>query len=294
MQTIRVTAAALNQTPLDWSGNCDRIRRAIAGARESCVSILCLPELCLTGYGCEDAFLSAGLRSRAIDMLEELLPETKGMLVTFGLPLLYQNALYHTVALAGDGKLLGVVAKRYLAGDGIHYEPRWFKPWPAGLQKSIHLGGREVPLGDLDFDVDGVRIGFEICEDAWVAQRPGAAAALRGADIILNPSASHFAFGKCDVRERFVLEGSRAYNVSYVYSNLVGNESGRAIYDGEMLIASAGHLLKRGPRFSFRDIMLTTADIDLDHTRTSQVRTHSYQPQMDEDLPDPVRASFPW
>jgi len=91
-----------------------------------------------------------------------------------------------------------------------------------------------------------VRIGFEICEDAWVAQRRGAELALTGVDLILNPSASHFAFGKQEVRRRLVLEGSRAFGVSYVYANLVGNEAGRAIYDGDALIATAGKVLAQG------------------------------------------------
>ena len=90
-----------------------------------------------------------------------------------------------------------------------------------------------------------MKIGFEICEDAWVANRPGGELSLRGVDVILNPSASHFAFGKIDVRERFVLEGSRAFGVHYVYANLLGNEAGRAIYDGGALIASAGQAGRR-------------------------------------------------
>jgi len=113
--------------------------------------------------------------------------------------------------------------------------------------------GTTLPIGDIHFDIGGVQIGFEICEDAWVANRPGATLALHGIDLILNPSASHFAFGKLEVRKRFVLEGSRAFGVSYVYSNLLGNEAGRAIYDGGALIASGGKLVAAGPRFSFED-----------------------------------------
>ena len=65
-------------------------------------------------------------------VLQEILPETRGMIVSLGLPLLYQNALYDVACLAVDGRIVGFTAKRYLAGDGIHYEPRWFKPWPLG------------------------------------------------------------------------------------------------------------------------------------------------------------------
>jgi NAD+ synthase (glutamine-hydrolysing) len=137
-----------------------------------------------------------------------------------------------------DGALAAVVAKQSLAGDGIHYEPRWFRAWPARVRDVARLCGREVPIGDLRLDFGGVTMGFEICEDAWVAKRPGAALALDSVDVIFNPSASHFSFGKREVRRRLVAEGSRAFGVAYVYANLLGNEAGRAIYDGHTLISA--------------------------------------------------------
>ena len=130
----------------------------------------------------------------------------------------------------------------------------------------------DVPVGDQYFDCGGVKIGFEICEDAWVANRPGSELALRGVDVILNPSASHFAFDKFGVRQRFCIEGSRAFGVSYVYSNLLGNESGRVIFDGGAIIATEGRLAARGPRFSFRDVVVTTAVVDIAANRLDQAR----------------------
>ncbi len=270
MHLIKVAAAVLNQTPLAWDANRANIVEAISQARAAQVSILCLPELCITGYGCEDAFLSANTRRMAWRVLEEILPATEGMIVSLGLPLLYNSVLYNTACLAVDGRIAGFTAKRFLAGDGIHYEPRWFKPWPTGRRAMFAISGQDYPLGDLFFDCGGVRIGFEICEDAWVANRPGSGLALEGVNLILNPSASHFAFGKDDVRERFVLEGSRAFGVCYVYSNLLGNEAGRAIYDGGAMIASAGRMLTMGPRFSFADVVLTSAVVDIDATTVSR------------------------
>jgi NAD+ synthase (glutamine-hydrolysing) len=294
MKLIRVAAAVLNQTPLDWAGNESRISAAIQDARTQGATILCLPELCITGYGCEDAFHSAGIQSTALTILEKLVPETQGMIVTLGLPLMFQNALFNVVCIAGDGKILGFVVKRFLAGDGIHYEPRWFKPWPQQVRTTVEVFGRSYPIGDIFFQIGDVRIGLEICEDAWVAARPGATLALQGIDIILNPSASHFAFGKIRIRERFVLEGSRAFNASYVYSNLLGNESGRAIYDGGALIASGGSLLARGPRFPYRDAVVTSAVIDVGATRMNQSRTASYRPDITNTPIEPVHADFAW
>jgi NAD+ synthase (glutamine-hydrolysing) len=292
MKLIRVGAAILNQTPLDWDGNQRRISGAIAAAREQGVSILCLPELCITGYGCEDAFHAVGTQNYALQVLGELLPETRGMIVSFGVPLLYGSGLYNTSCLAADGKLLGFVGKQNLAGEGIHYEPRWFKRWPAEAQVMTRVMGRDVPLGDLIFECGGVRIGFEICEDAWVAERPGGNLASRGVDVILNPSASHFAFGKHEVRKRFVTEGSRAFNVAYLYANLLGNESGRAIYDGDAMIAVAGKLLATGPRFSFADWQVTSAVIDIDAIRMSRARIGSFRPEIVEDKRQLAQSDF--
>jgi NAD+ synthase (glutamine-hydrolysing) len=283
MKLIKLGAAVLNQIPLDWPGNLSRIRAAINAARRANVSVLCLPELGVTGYGCEDAFLSPNTIRRAWQALNQLLPDTKGMIVAFGIPVLHQHGLFDCACLVVDGRIAGFTAKRFLAGDGIHYEPRWFKPWPQHIRHELTIDGQTFPIGDLYFDCGGVRIGFEVCEDAWVANRPGAALALKGVDIILNPSASHFAFGKLEIRKRFVLEGSRAFGASYVYANLVGNEAGRAIYDGGALIASGGKLAACGPRFSFRDFGLTTAIIDLDAIRLGQARTASFQPELNSE-----------
>ncbi|MFO0788804.1 MAG: NAD(+) synthase [Pirellulales bacterium] len=278
MRLIRVAAAALNQTPLEWDGNLANIRQAIELARSRGVSLLCLPELSITGYGCEDAFFSHAVVATAERLLVELLPTTKAMAVSVGLPIMHLGALYNTSALLVDGKLAGIVAKQWLAGDGLHYEPRWFKPWPSGVVTTTAFADEECPIGELLFDIGGVRIGFEICEDAWVADRPGEAHARRGADIIVNPSASHFAFGKARTRQQLVMEASRMFGVTYIYSNLVGNEAGRVIYDGHMLIATHGAIVATGPRLTFAPAVVTDAVIDIDATRMRRSQSASYLP----------------
>ncbi len=292
MKLIRVGATVLNQLPLDWDGNQRRIVEALAEARRRSVAVLCLPEMCIPGYGCEDAFHSPSTLDQCWRVLTELLPETRGIVVSFGLPVMHHGALFNAVAVAADGKLLGLVPKRNLAGDGLHYEPRWFKPWPAGtVDKWDAPDDVDYPIGDLLFDCGGIRIGLEVCEDAWVAARPGAALAGRGIDLILNPSASHFAFDKHVIRERFVQEGARAFAVTYLYANLLGNEAGRAIYDGGALIATGNTMVARGPRFSLHEHHLTVATVDVDATRVTQARTASYQPRFDEE-DDLVSATF--
>lgn len=292
MKLIKVAAGVLNQTPIDWDGNRDNIINAIKTARSNGVSILCLPELCITGYGCEDAFHSAGILKTAQEMLLEIVKHTQGIVVSVGLPMTYAGGVFNCAALLADGKILGFVAKQHLAGDGIHYEPRWFKPWPREIDGEVEINSRTYPIGDVLFEVGGVRIGFEICEDAWVGNRPGGLLAAKGTDLILNPSASHFAFGKHSVRQRFVLEGSRAFNVTYVYANLVGNESGRAIFDGDAMIATNGAMVAIGKRLSYKPSMLTEAVVDINATRMSRAKLHSFRPDFDGDESDVISVDF--
>lgn len=294
MRRIKTGAAVLNQTALDWDNNQANIIGAIRRAKAEGVSLLCLPELAITGYGCEDAFHSPGTSRMAWAILKSIVPETEGMVVAVGLPVFHRSTLYNCACLIVDGQITGFAAKQNLAGDGIHYEPRFFKPWPTGVVGTIEDGDESYPIGDLVFDVNGVRMGLEICEDAWVATRPGSSLVKRGVDVILNPSASHFAFGKQEVRNRFAQEGSRAFGVAYIYANQLGNDSGRAIYDGGAVIATQGRMVAIGKRFSFADHQMTSAVIDLDANRVQRAKLSSYQPQVATDGPDVVKADFPF
>lgn len=292
MNRIVTGAACLNQIPLDWEGNLRRAVDAVSEAREKGVGYLCLPELAITGYGCEDMFLSPGVGAQAMESLLELASQCRGMVVAAGLPVWFESCVFNAVAVIVNGEIVGFVAKQNLAGDGLHYEPRWFKAWTEGQVETLTVAGKRIPIGDLVFDLAGIRLGFEICEDAWVANRPGTRLARRGVDLIFNPSASHFAFGKQLIRERFVLEGSRAFACGYVYANLLGNEAGRIIYDGGTLIACGGEYVAEGRRFSFRDHVLTAATIDLNLTRLHQARQVSHRPLLGEKDELTVRVDF--
>lgn len=276
MSRIRLAGATINQTPLDWDGNHARIVALLTKARAAKVSLLCLPELAITGYGCEDLFLSPYFLEKASTMLVSLLPSTKGLAVTLGLPIYHHGATYNGVAMVRDGRILGVSAKKMLAREGIHYEPRWFAPWPKGRCEEITIGGKRVPFGDLYYDFGGVGVGLEICEEAW-DKVPSCAAIADSLDIVLNPSASHFALRKYATRERLVCNTSRALKVHYVYANLLGNESGRIIYDGGVMIAAGGRMLAAGERFMFDDGSLTLADIDVALDRVEKLKNRPFQ-----------------
>lgn len=283
MKTLHLAAAAINTTPKDWLGNVEKIVGVLREARQRGVDFVCLPELCITGYGCEDEFHAPYVAKTAMQLLEShVLPETKQLGAAVGLPLIFGGSVYNVMAVMRDGQLLGFSAKQNLAGDGIHYEPRFFKPWPQGQTAQVRLPhGELIPFGDLFYEIGDIRFALEICEDAWVAGRPGISHSRRGVDVILNPSASHFSFGKTRVRERFVQEGSRAFNCAYVYANLLGNEAGRAIYDGDCVIASAGSIRAFSERFSYRPWTLTTAVVDIEQNRVGRARLGSYQPALD-------------
>ncbi len=270
MSFLRIGGAALNQTPIDWNNNLQNIRTALTQAQQDGVKVLCLPELCITGYGCEDLFLHPWLTEKALEKLFDLLPYTKGIAVCIGLPVKHEGHTYNCACFIENGNILGFSAKQFLANEGVHYEARWFTPWPQGKQSTLVYKDKSYLFGDLTYTVQGIRIGFEICEDAWRGEeRPGLRYAKQGIDLILNPSASHFAFHKSSIRYELVVQGSERMQCAYIYADLLGNEAGRIIYDGEVLIAQRGKLIQRNNRLSFHDVELVAANIDFNTHSTS-------------------------
>ncbi len=263
--TITIGGAALNQTPLDWKGNLENILHAIAEARKSKVDILCLPELCITGYGCEDLFLSHWVPEKALKQLSEITPYCRDITVIAGLPVRHHNKTYNGACIIEDTMVRGIYAKQFLANDGVHYEPRWFSAWPQNKLDTILVDGEEVPLGDYQFEARGILCGIEVCEDAWRPNRPACRLKEKGVQLILNPSASHFAIGKSIRRKKLVIDSSKTFHCTYVYANLLGNEAGRMIYDGEILIAQHGRLLQQNINLSFQRVNLITARVNFDN-----------------------------
>ena len=273
---IKVGGATLNQIPIDWSNNIQNIVKAIQLAKKENIQILCLPELCLTGYGCEDLFLSDWLPAKAVDKLNLIIPETKDITVTVGLPVRWKGQTFNCSCVIQDSRILGFTAKQFLARDGVHYEPRWFTPWPKEKVDKIKIGEESFPIGDLPYDLYGVMTGFEICEDAWRGDdRPACRLYERGVQMILNPSASHFALCKTKVREELVISSSKRFECVYVYANLLGNEAGRMIYEGEIMIAQKGKLLAKNELLSFQKINLQTAEINIEDPEPKEINFQS-------------------
>ncbi|HSF55609.1 MAG TPA: NAD(+) synthase [Algoriphagus sp.] len=263
MAAIKIAGATVNQTPLDWKGNLDRILAAIQQAKSDQVEILCFPELAITGYGSEDLFLSYWYPQKALSQLAKLIPYCQDITVAVGLPVRIQDKVYNTVAVIENAKLKGFVAKQFMAIDGVHYEFRWFTPWEENQVIEFEFEGEKILLGDLTFHHKGIHYGFEICEDAWRGiHRPGYHLSERKVDLIFNPSASHFAMKKTIERKELIEFSSKTFNSYYCYVNLLGNESGRMIFDGEILLAKSGNLIARNQLLSFQDFQVLSFEME--------------------------------
>lgn len=269
---LTIGGATVNQTPIDWNNNTTNILRAIEDAQAQHVDILCLPELCLSGYGCEDLFLSEWLSENAWKELAKILPHVTEMIVCVGMPVRVDGYTYNGICIIQNQEVLGITLKQNLARDGVHYEPRWFEPWPSGVIKEIERGGKKIKVGDIVYECKGVTVGFEICEDAWRKNRPADNLCHRGVELILNPSASHFAMSKSPSREHLVKESSQKYNCVYGYVNLLGNEAGRMIYDGDILFARHGELIHRNKRLSFQPTVVQSCTVDFDNPSPKSIK----------------------
>ena len=274
MQIIKLGAVTLNQTPLAFNENAKNIINAINFAKTKNIKVLSFPELCISGYDCEDHFFASYTTDKSWDKLHEIKEYTENICISVGLPLFYNNFLLNVVVVIANKEIVAIIPKQNLAIEGLHYESRWFKGWERGKVSIFKNNNITYPIGDLVIDFDSCRIGVEICEDAWIADRPSSYLSKKGIDIILNPSASHFAFQKQKIRIQYIREASRACNCAYVYSNLLGCESGRTIYDGDCIIASEGKIVSINERFQFVDYEVIEANINLDINRLAKKKVY--------------------
>lgn len=275
---MKIAAASLNQTPLDWIGNTNRILQAIEEAKEKGAKIMVLPELCLSGYGCDDYFYMPWVEQKARAIFrEQIAPKSTGIFIAVGMPVFFEGRLYNTLGLAFDGEILGFYAKQILAGTGVYYEPRWFSAWKANEIRWLDEGGKLVRFGDFTVSIFDLTVGFEICEDAWHPQnRPAICGAARDADLILNASASNFARGKQADRHEIIKNLKGKNDAYYLYTNLLGNESGRLIFDGEILFGADGEIWKIGSRFSMKPVVVAIFDLE-------EARNQDAEEDLDED-----------
>ncbi len=274
----------VNQTPLDWEGNKTRILLALEKIHlESPIQpdTFLFPELCLSGYGCEDAFFSPHVWDRAWDSLIQLAKDSQKIIsksvLIVGLPFYFEGAIYNCTAILSDGKVLALVPKTILANDGVHNELRWFK---AFTQKKVHkfsFRGINLFFGHMAFQHRKTRFIIENCRDAWALDRPAYDLIDTNFDLVLHPSASCFSFDKHKVRRNILLESSRRLGVSFLMANVLGCEAGTLIYDGHLYACSDGQEIFENISFSKQDFVVAILQIDVNTNRIKRARLNPSQ-----------------
>jgi NAD+ synthase (glutamine-hydrolysing) len=154
-------------------------------------------------------------------------------------------------------------AKQILAKTGVFYESRWFEPWTPLSNETIETTSGTCLFGDFTVSWNGIRVGFEICEDGWhPTSRPAKIGAAQHADLILNASASNYGRGKREERHAVIESLAGVHEGYYLYTNLVGNESGKLIFDGEIMFGSDGVVLSSSAMLSMRDVEVAIFDLE--------------------------------
>ena len=253
---VKVAAVTPKIGVADVKENARLLFYHIKEAEENGAKIIVLPELCLSGYTCNDLFLQELLLRSTREQLFELADMTSSVdaLIFVGMPLEYNGKLYNVAAALNYGKILGFVPKTYLPNYNEFYEARHFT---RGMEQVVEVPLREglsVPMGtNLMFyckQMPELRVAAEICEDVWTPEPPSIRHALNGANVIVNLSASDETTGKDLYREELIAGQSARLLCGYVYASAGDGESTQdVVYSGHNIIAEDGRILKKAARF---------------------------------------------
>ncbi|HXG52442.1 MAG TPA: NAD(+) synthase [candidate division Zixibacteria bacterium] len=245
------------------------------------------PELGLSAYSCEDLFHQRALLDGSLAALGDVLKASEGLelIAVVGLPLQVDHLLFNCAVVLRRGKILGVVPKTFLPNYREFYEYRQFAPAAAARSTSIDLlGQREIPFGEhLLFQCEQERrftFFVEICEDLWVPLPPSCWAALAGATVILNLSASNITLGKDEYRHSLVANQSARCLAAYLYTAAGTGESTTDLaWDGHAIVYENGALLAESERFHY-DSQLVVAELDLERLSQERMRQNSFGQSM--------------
>ncbi|HEY7322043.1 MAG TPA: NAD(+) synthase [Candidatus Binatia bacterium] len=254
--------------------------------REKAVLAL-FPELGLTSYSCEDLFHQRALLNSALEALRDVLQASEALRLTtvVGMPLQVDHLLFNCAIVIHRGKILGVVPKTFLPNYREFYEYRQFAAAPAALSSTVALLGQEgIPFGErLLFQCqEEQRFTFfvEICEDLWVPIPPSSSAALAGATVILNLSASNITIAKDEYRHRLVATQSARCLAAYLYTAAGTGESTTDLaWDGHAIIYENGDLVAESERFRYES-QLVVAELDLERLALERMRQNSFAQSM--------------
>ena len=289
---VKVAAATPDIRVADVEFNTQNIINAMEEAQKNGAKILVFPELCVTGYTCSDLFDHSVLLKASRKALLEIAENTndKDMLVFVGAPLEVNGKLYNVAAAMNQGEIIGFTTKTFLPNYGEFYEMRQFTPGPQ-IVREITFEGKKIPFGpQILFQAEGMEelvVAAEICEDVWSPIPPSIQAALEGATVIVNCSASDETIGK-DTYRRALISGQSARLISgYIYANAGEGESTTdLVFGGHNIIAENGTILKESSRYVNEIIY---SEIDLQRITGERRKNTTFQPLDEETL---VRVPF--
>src|SRR5919199_657370 len=251
----RVAACTVRTALADPAANAESVLRAAREAHERGAALVVFPELILSGYSIEDLFLQDTLLDAVERAVEDVVARSGELLpmLLVGAPLRHANRVYNTALVVHRGRLLGVVPKIHIPNYREFYERRWFASGE-GVSGEIRVGRLQAPFGpDLLFaaeDVAGLVVHAEICEDFWVPAPPSSLAALAGATVLANLSASNITIGKAETRRLLCQAQSARCLAAYVYAAAGAGESTTDLaWDGQTSVYENGVLLAEGERF---------------------------------------------
>ncbi|MDQ3828993.1 MAG: NAD(+) synthase [Candidatus Tectomicrobia bacterium] len=241
------------------------------------------PELGLSSYSCEDLFHQQALLDGAVEALRTVLQasEDLNLIAVVGMPLQVQHLLFNCAVVLYRGRIAGVVPKSFPPNYREFYELRQFAPASAATQTTVTLCGQvEIPFGErLLFQAgEDQRFTFfvEICEDLWVPIPPSSPAALAGATVLLNLSASNVTIGKSEYRHSLAANQSARCLAAYLYTAAGTGESTTDLaWDGQAMVYENGSLIAESERFR-DESQLTTADLDLERLSQERMRQTSF------------------
>ena len=289
---VKVAAATPDIRVADVEFNTQNIINAMEEAQKNGAKILVFPELCVTGYTCSDLFDHSVLLKASRKALLEIAENTndKDMLVFIGAPLEVNGKLYNVAAAMNQGEIIGFTTKTFLPNYGEFYEMRQFTPGPQTVRE-ITFEGKKIPFGpQILFQAEGMEelvVAAEICEDVWSPVPPSIQAALEGATVIVNCSASDETIGK-DTYRRALISGQSARLISgYIYANAGEGESTTdLVFGGHNIIAENGTILKESSRYVNE---IVYSEIDLQRITGERRKNTTFQPLDEETL---VRVPF--
>ena len=283
---IKTAAATPYITVADCNANGNEIIRLIHEMEKEHVKVMVFPELCITGYTCQDLFLQRRLLDSAWETLLKIAKETTDVdaLIFVGAPLRNHGKLYNVAAVLNRGEIIGFVPKTYLPNYGEFYEQRHFASG-LGCLEYMDIEGKRVPFGsDLLFvceEEPELVAAAEICEDLWVTLPPSVLHAQAGANLIVNLSASNEMVGKDSYRRNLVSGQSARLVCGYVYANAGEGESTQdLVFGGQNMIAENGMILAEGKRFQNG---IVCSEIDVQRLNDERRRLTTYQPTDDSD-----------